>query len=68
MYSKSNFTKSPASGTGNVSGPRLISQDGIGAKSCARRLVSFFFFGGEDVGVGGFCNRSCGCAIFRLLT
>jgi hypothetical protein len=55
LYSRSSSTKSPASGAGNVSEPRLMANSGECAKSCARRSVCF-------------CSQSGGGASIGLLT
>ena len=55
-YSRSNSTKSPSSGAGNVSEPRLdVASRQSALKSCARRSVLF-------------CSQSGGRADIRLLT
>jgi hypothetical protein len=50
-YSTINYTKSPASGVGDVSEPRLISQAEKCAKSCSCRSVCSCSESGEDVSV-----------------
>jgi len=55
LYSKSYSTKSPASGVGNVSEPRLMSQVGKVRAVVARRSVCF-------------CHQSGGGASIGLLT
>jgi len=55
-YSRSNSTKSPSSGAGDVSEPRLVVTSRQSAlKSCARRTLHF-------------CSQSGGGADIRLLT